>query len=392
MIVEGHCMDKERIHFSRNDTKAIKGIAIVLMLMHHLWTFSERIPLEYTILTPVFSFTLNGKEVFTAFGEFGKICVSMFMFLGGYALYKQCTVEKIGFSLEQKIIKIYSSYWRVFFIYIPMGFLFFSQQVQCTEAPYHNKYTEFNLNKFILNFIGVSSSYNDEWWFLFPYIIVTILGYICIELIKEKKKKSFYTESLLVVCLTIFIVKILPTIGILEIFKNLKSDILFKNIFLWHPATCAFFMGIIMARHNWFEEKINAISNRYSKIVQCVISTVGMLIVFYLRTFNYGIYLDIFFAPLFSLFCLMILKNCKVLYIMFVFLGKHSTNIWLIHSFYCYYFTSITKVIYCSRNAIIDLGVLLSFSLVSSIMIEQFYMILGRITDRIWIVKCKNNE
>lgn len=29
--------------YSRKDTKIIKGIAIVLMLMHHLWAFPERI-------------------------------------------------------------------------------------------------------------------------------------------------------------------------------------------------------------------------------------------------------------------------------------------------------------------------------------------------------------
>lgn len=36
-------MEKKDLFFSRIDTKIIKGLAIILMLMHHLWAFPERI-------------------------------------------------------------------------------------------------------------------------------------------------------------------------------------------------------------------------------------------------------------------------------------------------------------------------------------------------------------
>lgn len=32
--------------FTREDTRAIKGVAVVLMLLHHLWCFPDRIPVE----------------------------------------------------------------------------------------------------------------------------------------------------------------------------------------------------------------------------------------------------------------------------------------------------------------------------------------------------------
>ncbi len=36
-------MEKNEEQFSKLDTKIIKGLAIVLMLMHHLWAFQKRI-------------------------------------------------------------------------------------------------------------------------------------------------------------------------------------------------------------------------------------------------------------------------------------------------------------------------------------------------------------
>ena len=77
-------MKTENIYFSRTDTKIIKGLAIVLMLMHHLWCFPERIAggaLKYL-------FTINGTSSLILFGSFGKICVSIFFFVGGYGIYK----------------------------------------------------------------------------------------------------------------------------------------------------------------------------------------------------------------------------------------------------------------------------------------------------------------
>lgn len=74
--------------FTRNDTKVVKGIAIILMLMHHLWAFPERLPTNMQI--NIFNIKLNDIDLLQQIGMFGKICVPIFMFLGGYGLYKKC--------------------------------------------------------------------------------------------------------------------------------------------------------------------------------------------------------------------------------------------------------------------------------------------------------------
>ena len=52
-------------------------------------------------------------------------------------------------------------------------------------------------------------------------------------------------------------------------------------------------------------------------------------------------------------------------------MGKGSTNIWLIHSFYCYYF--FVRIVAASRLAILSLGVLPMLSYMSSVAVTCFW-------------------
>lgn len=105
--------------FTREDTKLIKGAAVLLMLMHHLWGFPERIAGgELRTLFSVF-----GKSFILYVGVFGKICMSLFFFVSGYGMYKSS--QNGEFNLLNKLKGLYLSYWKIFVIFIPLGFLFF---------------------------------------------------------------------------------------------------------------------------------------------------------------------------------------------------------------------------------------------------------------------------
>ncbi len=105
--------------FTSSDTKKIKGIAIILMLIHHLWTFPERlVGGELNHL-----FNIFGDSSIFIIGSFGQICVSIFFFLGGYGIYMQS--KKRNFNILNNLKKLYIAYWKVFIIFIPITPLFF---------------------------------------------------------------------------------------------------------------------------------------------------------------------------------------------------------------------------------------------------------------------------
>lgn len=88
-------------YFTKEDTKIIKGIAIILMLIHHLWGFPDRIiggELKHIL-------NIDGKSIISLIGAYGKICVSIFFFLGGYGIYMNA--KKKNFDLLEKIKGLY---------------------------------------------------------------------------------------------------------------------------------------------------------------------------------------------------------------------------------------------------------------------------------------------
>lgn len=56
----------------------------------------------------------------------------------------------------------------------------------------------------------------------------------------------------------------------------------------------------------------------------------------------------------------------------FLFFGKHSMNMWLIHSFFCYYYFQ-KEMLMVSNNAIVDYVLLVVVSLVSSVMVDWMW-------------------
>ncbi len=111
--------------FSREDTRAIKGIAVVMMLMHHLIAFPARYPVGFEgfklLLEP---FVEEGY--LATLGLNVRLCVAVFFFLGGYGLYKRREAGK--FSLMDSVIALFKSYWKVFIIFIPIAFIFFGHE------------------------------------------------------------------------------------------------------------------------------------------------------------------------------------------------------------------------------------------------------------------------
>src|SRR4051794_21728645 len=117
-------MEDKPFIFSRNMTAISKGLAIVLMVYHHLFAFPNRIAnVDYTPIMVV-----NDLPLDQLIADFGKLCVAIFLFLSGFGLYKSFEAKGI-FTFQQgvkRIINFYKLYWIIFFIFIPIGLNYFN--------------------------------------------------------------------------------------------------------------------------------------------------------------------------------------------------------------------------------------------------------------------------
>lgn len=77
----GYKYKMRELNFTKEHTKIAKGIAILLMLTHHLFAFPDRIHLDQGYIS---LFSIGDNNIEFIMGVFGNICISMYIFLSGY--------------------------------------------------------------------------------------------------------------------------------------------------------------------------------------------------------------------------------------------------------------------------------------------------------------------
>ena len=191
--------------FSRNDTKVVKGIAIVLMLYHHLFAFPARIDSDLSYIS---AFSIDGETISYWIGVFGKLCVALFIFLAGYGTYLSCrNKDNLLSPLYKKIKALYSTFWQVFVIFVPV--------CMALGVPRVTK----NLEDLIWNFSGLHITYNGEWWFFTPFIVLT-LAYPLIKLFLDRKSSQLFSDILIAFLLCNIVVFIFPVVMQKPIFEK----------------------------------------------------------------------------------------------------------------------------------------------------------------------------
>ena len=333
-------------YLSIDDSTVMKAIAILLMLSHHLWTFPERI--AGGALESLISF--SNLPLTVHLGVFGKICVSMFFFLGGYGLYRRYFGKR--YNIVERLKKLYFAYWKVFLIFVPIGFIFFSNQdAYCQDVGVYTAFSEFSIKEFVLNFFGFVSTYNREWWFLLSYAIALILFPLIRKIV-----------DYLSIYLNLFIVIII--------------SVLLTNVFQSEPSAICFGMGVIVAKHRLLDSVCDLAKSK--KILNPVTDILVWLFVIILRLKVIGEQLDIFFVPILTIVSINFVNKLSILKKSLSALGKRSTNMWLIHTFFCYYFGITAKIVAAPRYAILALIVLFAMSYAASILVEKFWKKVGK--------------
>lgn len=149
--------------FDEKQTQIAKGIAIMLMVWHHLFSYPVRI--EHVTYIPFFPPNVLRMELLI--GMFGKICVSIFLFLSGYGMYQSMSHRgkgSIKYSLS-KMFQFMTQYWICFLVFVPIGLFFYS----------HNVRYAWDARTFLFSLLGLDNHYNGEWWFVLLYLKLLLL-------------------------------------------------------------------------------------------------------------------------------------------------------------------------------------------------------------------------
>ena len=350
---------KEKVEFSKNNTLALKGIAIIMMMFHHCFRKVELIE-NYKISF----FPLNQEFVINISLVF-KICVSIFIFITGYGLtlslkklnseYNWTNKELFKWTIN-RLIKTLSGFWVVAII----SYLICQIIDGTTKDIFFQDGIAYGIFKMLINFLGLSkifkiNDFNSTWW----YMSLAILFILSMPIFIKLFKKYNYINVLLFV---IFI----PRIMTCEFIINSYITFLFPLL-----------IGIIFAEKDLVVKfanfKINN-NNYYNKILKFIIETIVVIFMYILSVnmpdnlfweMKFGIIPVFLICYLYEFFI-----DIPILKHILQFLGKHSMNIFLIHEFIRTNY--LTDYIYSYRNFIKIIFILILISLMLSILLEIF--------------------
>lgn len=315
--------------FNIDSTNACKGIALILLLWHHLFYRH----LEYGIMTYELAIL-------------SKVCVAIFVILSGYGFSESVKSKNVGlFSFYQKrLIAIYSNYWLIALIFVPIGVFFMGRTFQ-------DVFTSHEYPKFIIQMTGLHRfayseyGYNATWWYMSVIIPLIILFPFIYDLIKK------YGAIILI----LFFIILLPK---RQIFPVINTWLL------------PFALGIYLSEKRRLVTMSNCI-NKYGKWrFVMLISAISLVAIFRSRIpLLKGAEIDWLFGGLIILFVFELTKAYKQLQFPLAFLGKHLFNIFLFHTFiFAYYWR---EFIYSFQNPFMIFVVLLSICIAISMLIEQ---------------------
>ena len=349
--------------FTKEHTMQMKGIAIIILLFHHCFLNAQRwatVPYEKLATTkgwgyyPI-SFAPFSSHTIQYLASFSKICVAMFVFMTGYGMW-------VSYESQKKKTTM-SNYIKKRMVTLMTGFLIIFVVTEILAIP-TGRFIEVYGHDFrsvvymIIDALGLAKLLGTPlfcltWWYM-SLAIVLIMIFPFVHSIMEKYQWVVVVASIIVPRACGF---------------GQSTDLL--------RCLLAYTLGMYFAQHDLLariKEKFME-QNVAGKLLSLIVSLIGLAVIIKCRQnawigWKYLDFWDGFAAMYVIVISYIYILNGKWIVKGLGFLGKHSMNIFLIHSFYRDVF--FHEFTYSFYYAWLDYIVLMAISLVTSIVLEWF--------------------
>lgn len=335
------------MELTKKDTQMAKGAAVLGMVMLHLfcrlgdlpytpWIWVGEVPLIYYL------------------GLFGDVCVPIFCFCSGYAHYLMADAQGSRYRkrLPGKALRFLSNYWIVVVLFSLLGLVF----DRSGHIPGSWK-------DFAGNMLVVGMNYNGAWWFVSTYLILLVLSPAFAVLTKRMNGFLLLSGSL-VIYFASYVLRF-------NVSVSLPSPVLqwlWDQTVLLGTSQLGYFAGMILRKYEWIG-KVRA--------QMSIHSVLRRMVVFGLPTaafLGHCVVQTAFVAPFTAAAVLIGLFLAKLpvwAEKCFLVLGKHSTNIWLVHMFF--YLNLFKDFVFSAKYPILVLAMMLGVCFAVSAVIDWLY-------------------
>lgn len=329
-------MDSARLNFDLQATNACKGVALLLMLWHHLFR----------------PYPQNGSTTHVL-ALVANVCLAMFIMLSGYGLAESVRDKNISLVdfYKRRLSKLYLNYWFVALVFIVIGAVFYDKTIETV-------YTGKVYRRFIAQMAGlqhwapIGHGFNKQWW-LMSLIVPLYLLFPFIYQLTIRYRLWFIGFTFLP------LIPVIPiSLGVLQ---------------LW---IFPFALGIFLASSNAFVK----ISNHLHKLGLFRFAVLAVLIGAVGTYRQIGpVFNDIKTDWLLGILIMILTFEATAIFhaaqVFLSFLGKHLFNIFLFHAFVYYYYWR--DLIYYFEQPVLIFLVMLAVCVAISVALEFLKKITG---------------
>jgi len=331
--------------FSKEDTIKIKGIAIIIMLIYHLFG------LRYNFINYGVNFFFLNSENAIQIAQIGNVCVSMFAFLSAYGISRKLLSLKSIDEIAKNSFRQYGNLLKIFIPIFITSLLLFSKWISIsgTYGDGFGKYIYM-----LLDFLGLSNLFggaifNPTWWYM--------------------------TLAILIIFITPLLNAIFDKIGLVMLPLIALFPLFFETNFMIAQYSFVIACGVCFAKKNYLEKLKEYHFNKrmfINKTVKFILSITGIIGFSLLKQsltipIKTTYYAEQILAILIIYFIYEFLTDIKIVSLILKFLGKHSANIYFTHTFFIIWVTPVKDFLFQLKYAwlilVVTLGICILFSL-----------------------------
>ena len=338
------------MELTKKDTKMIQGLSVLAMVCLHLFC-----RYDYQNLYQPLIFIKDLPLCFY-FGQLSDFCVAGFAFCSGYShavMFENSDTKKYYIRRLKSLLALYLNYWLIVCVFSFVGFLVKNSTIPGSPT------------EFLLNFFSIRNSYNGAWWYMLVYAVLVILSPLILKL-----------HNKLPVVLMSGIAFVLYLAGYYVRFE-IQTDNWFLMFFGKFAMTYfEYLIGAIFFKYKIFT-RLSAVGKKFdaskkTEVLKYIVFAALFAGMLFSHTLIIG---NVIVAPFTGLAIILIFHYTKkpaFVERFFLFIGKHSTNIWLTHMFF--YLVLFENLVYAAKYPVLIFTLMLiitvSVSFVLNLILE----------------------
>jgi len=339
---------------SRQETNQLKGFAVLSMLCLHL----------FCTLTPEFKPLIYVTDVPLVYfiGQAADFCVMAYCFCSGYALMARYESVDNGMAYIKERLrslwKFLTNYWIILFLFVIVAITM-------------GKATEWLVSPvtFLGNLVTFGYSYNGAWWFVSTYIVMVLLSPLVFKGVKKHPIAVAFAGVLIYI---------------------LSYRIRFgwggNSFVVQHLARLGMSYAELLIGTYFYQYKLmDKIENLWKKIVlkkiQGILLFLIVLAIIVIRRYVATLFVAPVSGLIFMVAYLLKERNRGNSSSIFSYLGRHSTNIWLIHMFF--YMPQYGGLVYIAKYPLLVLAFLLFICIIASKFVQTIQSRIERMFKKV---------